>query len=58
VKNRQPEKEISVILPAYNEALQIEKSVREVEAAVSSLYNSYEIIVSEDGSIDGRTPSF
>jgi glycosyltransferase involved in cell wall biosynthesis len=53
VKNRQPEKEISVILPAYNEALQIEKSVREVEAAVSSLYNSYEIIVSEDGSTDG-----
>jgi hypothetical protein len=47
------EKCISVILPAYNEALQIEKSVLAVEAALSSLSGSYEIIVSEDGSTDG-----
>jgi len=46
-------KEISVLLPAYNEALQIEKCVREVDRAVSSLSGSYEIIVAEDGSTDG-----
>ena len=48
-----PEKCISVILPAYNEALQIEKSVPAVESALSLLSESYEIIVSEDGSTDG-----
>jgi glycosyltransferase involved in cell wall biosynthesis len=47
------EKEISIVLPAYNEALRIEKCVREVERAVSSLSSSYEIIVAEDGSTDG-----
>jgi glycosyltransferase involved in cell wall biosynthesis len=53
VKKLQPEKEISIILPAYNEAVQIEKCVREVEAAAKSFSKSYEIIVSEDGSTDG-----
>jgi glycosyltransferase involved in cell wall biosynthesis len=48
-----PEKEISIVLPAYNEALRIEKCVREVERAVSSFSGSYEIIVAEDGSTDG-----
>ena len=48
-----PEKEISIVLPAYNEALRIEKCVREVERAVSSLSSSYEIIIAEDGSTDG-----
>jgi glycosyltransferase AglD len=46
-------KEISILLPAYNEAGQIEKCVREVEAALKSFSKSYEIIVSEDGSTDG-----
>ncbi len=40
-------------MPAHNEALHIEKCVREVNRAASSLSNSYEIIVSEDGSTDG-----
>ena len=48
-----PNKEISILLPAYNEAAQIEKCVQEVEAAVKSFSKSYEIIVSEDGSTDG-----
>jgi glycosyltransferase involved in cell wall biosynthesis len=48
-----PKKEISVLLPAYNEALQIEKCVREVDHAISSFSGSYEIIVAEDGSTDG-----
>ena len=53
MKNGVPNKEISILLPAYNEAAQIEKCVREVEAAVRSFSESYEIIVSEDGSTDG-----
>ncbi|MCJ7761868.1 glycosyltransferase [Candidatus Bathyarchaeota archaeon] len=48
-----PGKEISIVLPAYNEALRIEKCAREVERAVSSFSSSYEIIVAEDGSTDG-----
>jgi glycosyltransferase involved in cell wall biosynthesis len=48
-----PEKEISIVLPAYNEALRIQRCVEEVERAVSSLSHSYEIIVVEDGSTDG-----
>ena len=47
-----PKKEISIILPAYNEALHIEKCVQQVEKAVSSLSDMYEIIVAEDGSTD------
>jgi hypothetical protein len=50
---RVPVKELSILLPAYNEAAQIEKCVREVETAVKSFSKSYEIIVSEDGSTDG-----
>jgi glycosyltransferase involved in cell wall biosynthesis len=48
-----PNKEISILLPAYNEATQIEKCVNEVEDAIKSFSKSYEIIVSEDGSTDG-----
>jgi glycosyltransferase involved in cell wall biosynthesis len=48
-----PEKEISILLPAYNEALQIERCIREVERAVRSFSDSYELIVAEDGSTDG-----
>jgi glycosyltransferase AglD len=53
LKSEATEKEISILLPAYNEAAQIEKCVLDVEAAVKSFSKSYEIIVSEDGSIDG-----
>ena len=53
MKTALPEKDISIVLPAYNEALRIEKCVKEVERAVSSFSGSYEIIVTEDGSTDG-----
>ncbi len=53
LKTAEPKKDISILLPAHNEALQIEKCVREVDHAASSLSTSYEIIVSEDGSTDG-----
>jgi glycosyltransferase involved in cell wall biosynthesis len=48
-----PQKELSILLPAYNEATQIQQCIMAVEAAVSSFCNSYEIVVSEDGSTDG-----
>ncbi len=47
------EKELSILLPAYNEAGQIERCIQQVQAAVSGFCSSYEIIVSEDGSQDG-----
>lgn len=53
MKNIEPTKELSVLLPAYNEAAQIEQCIQEVKVAVSAFSNSYEIIVSEDGSTDG-----
>jgi glycosyltransferase involved in cell wall biosynthesis len=53
LKSARPEKEISILLPAYNEALRIEQCVKDVEQAVSSFSGSYEIIVAEDGSTDG-----
>jgi glycosyltransferase involved in cell wall biosynthesis len=53
LSSAKPKKEISILLPAYNEALQIEKCVREVDRAVSSFSGAYEIIVVEDGSTDG-----
>ncbi|MCW4046735.1 MAG: glycosyltransferase family 2 protein [Candidatus Bathyarchaeota archaeon] len=45
--------EISIVLPAYNEASRIKGSIREVKRAVSKLTGSFEIIVVEDGSTDG-----
>jgi glycosyltransferase involved in cell wall biosynthesis len=53
LKSRQPTKEISILLPAYNEAVQIEKCIKQVQKAVEAITDSYEIIVSEDGSTDG-----
>jgi glycosyltransferase involved in cell wall biosynthesis len=53
LKTAKSKREISVLLPAHNEAMQIEKCIREVDRAVSSFSDSYEIIVAEDGSTDG-----
>ncbi|MCW3996438.1 MAG: glycosyltransferase family 2 protein [Candidatus Bathyarchaeota archaeon] len=53
MKNSKVAKEISIVLPAYNEASQIERCLLAVEEAVKSFSSSYEIIVSEDGSTDG-----
>jgi glycosyltransferase involved in cell wall biosynthesis len=53
VKHTHREKEISIILPAYNESQLIEKCIQAVEDKVRFFSDSYEIIVSEDGSTDG-----
>jgi len=43
---------ISVILPAYNEEHNIERSIKMSEEVLSSLFEDYEIIVVNDGSRD------
>ena len=45
-------KEISILLPAHNEASRIEGCIEALEHAVKRFWSAYEIIVSEDGSID------
>ncbi len=44
---------VSVVLPAYNEELNIEQAVREVAAAAERLFAEHEVIVVDDGSRDG-----
>lgn len=45
--------EVSVILPAYNEAARIESTVERTAAVISDITSSFEIIIAEDGSRDG-----
>jgi len=45
---------VSVIVPAHNEAQNIEKSIKSIERALKDCcQKNFEIIVAEDGSIDG-----
>jgi glycosyltransferase involved in cell wall biosynthesis len=43
---------LSVVLPAYNEAKNIEKTVNETFSCLEKRFRDYEIIVVNDGSID------
>jgi glycosyltransferase involved in cell wall biosynthesis len=45
--------EVSIILPAYNEASRIESAVERTAAALCDITSSFEIIIAEDGSQDG-----
>ncbi|MCW4007460.1 MAG: glycosyltransferase family 2 protein [Candidatus Bathyarchaeota archaeon] len=45
--------EVSVVLPAYNEAATLETTVAKVAKALSEFTCAYEIIIAEDGSTDG-----
>ena len=45
--------EISVVLPAHNEAGKIETAVRQTKHALAALTAAYEILIAEDGSTDG-----
>ncbi len=47
------EKEISVIIPACNEAQSIERNILALDEFLGRNYGSHEIIVAEDGSTDG-----
>jgi dolichyl-phosphate beta-glucosyltransferase len=52
LKDQPSQKEVSILLPAYNEAVQIKRCIDAVEASLRTFCSSYEIIVSEDGSTD------
>ncbi len=45
--------DVSVVLPAYNEADELEGAVAKVSQALKESRYSYEIIIAEDGSTDG-----
>jgi len=45
--------EVSLILPAYNEAERLSDTVRQVAEALHKINPSFELIVAEDGSTDG-----
>ena len=47
-----PELDFSVVIPVYNEAAIVEGSIRELNARLSKLGKSYEIIIAENGSVD------
>lgn len=44
---------VSVVLPAYNEAKRLRKTVERVEEQLITLGYDYEIVIAEDGSTDG-----
>jgi len=45
--------QVSVVLPAYNEANSLEATTTRVMKALEELAESYEVIIAEDGSTDG-----
>lgn len=45
--------ELSLIVPAYNEAILLDSTVRRLHAVVAGLKVTYEIIIVDDGSSDG-----
>ena len=45
--------EVSLVLPAYNEAERLEEAVRQTAGTLERITQSFEIIVAEDGSTDG-----
>ena len=48
--------ELSVVVPAYNEAWAINNAVQELNSACAALKVSYEIVVCDDGSKDNTLP--
>jgi glycosyltransferase involved in cell wall biosynthesis len=45
--------EVSLVLPAYNEAEKLEEAVTKINQALEEMRYRYEIIIAEDGSTDG-----
>ena len=44
---------VTLVLPAYNEAEQLEDTVNKTIDALKNITDSFEIILAEDGSTDG-----
>ncbi len=44
---------VSIILPAHNEAGKIDEAVRQTKQAMAAVTPSYELLIAEDGSVDG-----
>jgi glycosyltransferase involved in cell wall biosynthesis len=51
--NQRGSVQVSVALPAYNEANRLEAAVAKVMEALKEFAESYEVIIAEDGSTDG-----
>ncbi len=51
-------KKIAVVIPCYNEALNIPKIIKEIEEVFETLNYNYEIILVDDGSIDNTVEIF
>lgn len=49
------QKKITIIIPAYNEAIQLRDTVREVSAHIPASY-AYRLLFIDDGSVDGSWP--
>lgn len=47
--------EISIVIPAFNEAVRIGRTLREVVAYLESRFQRWEVIVVDDGSSDGTS---
>ena len=45
--------QVSVVFPAYNEVNYLYPAVEKTSQALNQFTNSYEIIIAEDGSVDG-----
>ena len=45
--------EVSLVLPAYNEAERLEETVRQTADTLRGITSTFEIIIAEDGSTDG-----
>jgi glycosyltransferase involved in cell wall biosynthesis len=45
--------QLSLVIPAFNEAAVIAQAVREAETALAGLFESFEVLVVDDGSVDG-----
>ncbi|MDB5309691.1 MAG: glycosyltransferase family 2 protein [Gemmataceae bacterium] len=49
---RQRGRDLSLVIPAYNEAAVVSRAVAEAEAALGQLFDRFEILVVDDGSSD------
>ncbi|RLG32621.1 hypothetical protein DRN97_06920 [Methanosarcinales archaeon] len=50
---QEEEIEISVVLPAHNEAERIRNAMNQTQKVLAAFASSFEIIIAEDGSTDG-----